>query len=284
MKSIQLLTIVLVMTINSAAQSLPDGMTIKKDIIYKSVNGWDGKMDVYYPSVSSKIKPLVIYIHGGGWLHGRKEDEYPKIEVLVQQGYVVANVEYRLAQVAPAPAAVEDVRCAFCYLLKNAQKFKIDVRNVFMMGASAGGHLALMAGLLGNNNIFDAGCSMPEFRIAGIIDKYGPADLLHWGPIMKLNKPSSTWIANRTTDTLYINSVSPINYVNVESPAVLIIHGDNDHTVPITQSEMLFKKLKDCHVDAEFFIVKGGKHGNFSTSDIAVMNRRMITFIEKHLK
>jgi len=284
MKPIRFLAIALVLTLNSLAQTIPAGVAVKKDIIYKSLNGWDGKLDVYFPAEVSKARPLVMYIHGGGWVHGRKEDEYPKIEVLVQKGYVVANVEYRLAAAAPAPAAVEDVRCAFSYLLNNAKEFKIDSRNVFMMGGSAGGHLALMAGLLDKNKVFDAGCTMPQFRIAGIIDKYGPADLLNWDSVIKPGNASSAWIAQRVTDTSYVSSVSPVSYVSSESPAVLIIHGDQDKSVPISQSETLYKKLQDKKVDAEFFIVKGGKHGNFPAEDTLVMNTTMIAFIEKHIK
>jgi len=91
--------------------TLPSGFTSKIDLVYTRVNGWDGKMDLYLPPVSAAPTPLIINIHGGGWNHGDKEGQ-SGFGIYFKEGYAVANIEYRLVAVAPAPAAIEDTRCA----------------------------------------------------------------------------------------------------------------------------------------------------------------------------
>src|SRR5690349_20728504 len=102
------------------------------------------------------------------------------------------------------------------------------------MGISAGGHLALMTGLLGNDHRFDQACSYSDkFHISVIIDKQGPADLNRWETIGKPGKASSAWLGGKENDTVFVNTLSPISYVSKKSPPTLIIHGDKDNTVPM---------------------------------------------------
>ena len=91
------------------------------------------------------------------------------------------NAEYRLTGQATAPAAVEDTRCALIYIVRHAKELNIDVNRIVIMGGSAGGHLALMAGLLGNDHRFDNNCpGVDGIKVAAIIDKYGITDVWDW--------------------------------------------------------------------------------------------------------
>ena len=119
----------------------------KIDLIYTKIDDWEGRIDIYSNPVSQKPTPIVINIHGGGWNHGVKESK-TGFSSFFKEGFAVANVEYRLVNISKAPGAIEDIRCALIYLHKHAKELNIDTRKIVIMGGSAGGHLALMAGLL----------------------------------------------------------------------------------------------------------------------------------------
>jgi len=251
----------------------------KLNLIYAITNGWEGKLDYYQPKSNTKL-PLMIYIHGGGWTHGNKEAEYDKFKVFLANGYAVANIEYRLANQAAAPAAIVDVNMAINYLIKNAKDLNFDKSKVVVMGGSAGAHLALLAGLQSQNKIYKS----KKFKVAAIISKYGPTDLLTWKPATAPGSASATWLANRKNDTVFVKTLSPVNYVSNNKIPVLFIHGDQDKTVPVEQSMTLFELLKKQGSPTEIYIVKGGKHGNFGDVETPKMDSVMIGFLSKFLK
>ncbi len=262
---------------------IPDDYQDDIDAVYKEVEGWQGRMDVYYNGFSKEPTPLVINIHGGGWNHGDKESQRG-FSNFFKNGFAVANVEYRLVDIAPAPAAVEDVRCALLYMIRHAEKYNIDTQNIVLMGGSAGGHLALMAGLLNHNSLFDKGCVKVDapFRIAGIIDKYGITDLTpapkgiwNYSSVLK-------WLGTGKNSVKFAASVSPISYVDADSPPVFIVHGDADPIVPYSQSAMLHQKLQDFGVVSQFITVKGGAHGKFSREDNSMINRSIVSFLKEN--
>src|SRR5436190_13167680 len=224
----------------------PAGFTAQLNIVYTKVNGWEGKMDVYMPSKDKAPTPLVINIHGGGWNHGVKESQ-TGFNTFFKAGFAVANIEYRLTGQATAPAAIEDTRCALIYLVKNAKALNIDVNKIVIMGGSSGGHLALMGGLLGNDHRFDTNCpGVENIKVAAIIDKYGITDVWDWayGPNIT-SKSATNWLGDKKNDQKFAASVSPISYVNKNSPPTFIVHGDADPTVPYQQSVALHKKFVD---------------------------------------
>lgn len=255
--------------------SFPDGYNQLLDVIYTQVNGWDGRMDLYFNTKSATPTPIVINIHGGGWNHGEKESQ-SGFGSFFKNGYAIANVEYRLVDVAPAPAAIEDVRCALIYLYNNANALNIDTNKIVIMGGSSGGHLALMAGLLGNDKQFDTNCSYDgDIKIAAIIDKYGVSNLL---PLASW-KSAKNWLGINFNNTIFIESVSPLFHVSKTSPPTFIVHGNEDPIVPYSQSETLYKKLKEFNITTEFLTIPGGKHGKFSTEENALLSKRMWLFL-----
>ncbi len=260
----------------------PAGYSSQLNVLYTKVNGWDGKMDIYLPSKEKGPSPVVINIHGGGWNKGVKESQ-TGFNTFFKQGFAVANIEYRLTGQATAPAAVEDTRCALVYLIKNARALNIDVNKIVIMGGSAGGHLALMGGLLGNDHRFDSNCAGAEnIKVAAIIDKYGITDVWDWGYGTNVTSKSATrWLGDKASDKKFAASVSPITYVNKNSPPVFIVHGDADPTVPYQQSVELHKKLKDAGVVTEFITVPGGQHGKFEKEKNSEINKAIMNFILK---
>ena len=247
------------------------------NITYTQIDDWNGTFDLYRPQNTKNPTPLIIDIHGGGWIHGVKESHW-EFEPFFNMNWAVANIEYRVAGQAPAPSAIEDVRCALIYLIKNSRELNINPNKIVLMGNSAGGHLALMAGLLGNDHIFDKNC--PDFdsiQIFAIIDKYGPVDLRN--PKKLGTKSVLTWVKEKVINPKFMNSISPITYVTKNSPPVFIVHGDADPTVPYSQSVALNQELENFGVVHQFFTVKDGGHGQFSPEDTKKIDDSIIEFL-----
>ena len=183
---------------------------------------------------------------------------------------------------ATAPAAVEDTRCALIYLIRHAKELNIDVNKIVIMGGSAGGHLALMGGLLGNDHRFDGNCpGVENIKVAAIINKYGITDVWDWGYGKNVTSKSATrWLGNRANDAEFAKSVSPLYYVTKKSPPIFIVHGDADPTVPYQHSVDLHNKLVEAGVKTEFITVKGGLHGKFEKEKNSEINKAIAGFLK----
>ncbi len=257
----------------------PKNYSAQVNIVYTTVGEWEGKMDIYRPSENTDPTPLVINIHGGAWTHGVKESQRG-FGSFFKNGWAVANIEYRMSPIAPAPAAVEDVRCALIYLINHSKELHFDVQKIVVMGGSAGGHLALMAGLLGNNRSFDNNCSPAEnISVVAIVNKYGVADLTNLGDFKK-SKSVKAWLKDNIDNKDFLKTISPIEYITKKSPPIFTVHGDADPTVPYQQSVDLKKKLDDNGVKNIFLTVEGGKHGKFSKEKNSEISAAMWKFFE----
>ncbi len=246
-----------------APVEVPVHYTAQLNRIYTTAGAWEGKMDIYLPSDTSRNVPLVINIHGGAWAHGVKESQRG-FGSFFKNGWGVANIEYRMAPTAPAPAAIEDVRCALIFLIRNSKALHIDTEKIVIMGGSAGGHLAMMAAFLGDDHTFDTNCQkIPSVRVAAVVNKYGVADLTGAKSLMR-SKSGRAWLAEKIDDDRFIRSISPINYITQKTPPVFIVHGDADPTVPYQQSVELKKKLDAAGVKNVLLTVENGLHGKFT--------------------
>jgi acetyl esterase/lipase len=253
---------------------VPKGFTKQLDVVYARVNGWDGRLDLYLPPAGGAPTPLIINIHGGGWNKGTKESQ-SGFGGFFKKGYAVANVEYRLSPQATAPAAVEDVRCALIYLINNSKKLHIDPNKIVLMGASAGGHLALVAGLLENDHRFDTNCPTKErVKVRAIVDKYGITNVGTWP-----SKSGAQWLGPHAGDEMFIQSVSPLYLVKKTSPPTFIVHGDADPTVAYSQSVDLHDKLVKTGIKTEFLTVPGGLHGKFPAEENKRVNDAIMKFL-----
>ena len=258
----------------------PEGYSAKLNVVYTTVKDWEGKMDLYLAPASKGLSPIVINIHGGGWNHGVKESQ-TGFNTFFKKGFAVANIEYRLTGQATAPAAIEDTRCALIYIISHAKELNVDVNKIVIMGGSSGGHLALMGGLLGSDARFDGNCpGVKNVKVAAIIDKYGITDVWDWGNGIKIKSSSARkWLGDRSKDEGFAMSVSPINYINKNSPPVFIVHGDADPIVPYEQSVTLHNKLVKAGVKTEFVTVPEGQHGKFPKDKNSEVNKAIMDFI-----
>jgi acetyl esterase/lipase len=257
------------------------------NVTYVKANGIEEKLDVYAIRGQAP-SPVVIFIHGGGWVQGTKEGSALSALPFIGMGYSVVNVEYRLANVSLAPAAIEDCRCALKWVIAHAkeQQYNFDASRIVIAGASAGGHLALTTGMLRPSDGFDRMCyTMDDPKIAAIVDFFGIADLpdMLEGPNKKPfpeNWPYTTqWIGNQPNRMEIAKAASPMTYVRAGLPPTISIHGDKDPLVPYEHSVKLQEALKKAGVPGELVTIPGGGHGNFSTAEW----QRAFAEIEKFL-
>jgi acetyl esterase/lipase len=247
------------------------------NVTYERANGWEGKLDVYAQRApqASPATPVVIAIHGGGWVQGTKEgSQLQAVLPYIAMGYSVVNVEYRLANVSLAPAAIEDCRCALHWVAAHAKDYNFDVDRIVVSGASAGGHLALTTGMIPASAGFDRACPvLGEAKVAAIVDFFGITDIadLLDGPGKKPFPESwpytVQWLGNQPNRADIAKASSPLTYVRAGVPPTISIHGDADPLVPYNHSVRLQDALQKAGVAHELITVAGGGHGNFSTAE-----------------
>ncbi len=236
-------------------------------------------LDILQPRAPSLAdRPGVIVIHGGGWVQGRKEEMFEEYCLpFVRRGMVVANIEYRLANATPAPAAVTDVLTAAQWFLDHAAQYKVDRKRILATGSSAGGQLALMTAMT------PASANLgPSIKIAAVIDFFGVADVadqLAPGPDQR--PYAEAWIPDQPNRLELARRLSPITYVRKGLPPILVLHGDADPTVPYEQSVTLVKALKGAGDDAELITVPEGRHG-FTPAEMAQLWPRIFRWLKKH--
>ena len=120
---------------------------ITSNVTYLTASNYESKLDVYARRGATTPQPTVVYFHGGFWAAGAKENSVMALVPWLEMGWNVVNVEYRLARVAPAPAAVEDALCALRFIVSQAETYRVDVQRIVVTGESAGGHLTLMSAM-----------------------------------------------------------------------------------------------------------------------------------------
>jgi len=253
------------------------------NIVYKRANNFECKLDVYAAHDVSKARPTLIYIHGGGWVGGSKEESVLSIIPYLTLGMDAVNVEYRLASVSLAPAAVEDCRCALHWVYAHAKQYGFDLDRLVVSGHSAGGHLSLMTGMLTPDAGFDNDCPGSEnLRVAAIVDFYGitdVADLLE-GP--NREDYAVMWLSSLPYRKELARQLSPLTYVRSGLPPILIIHGDADDTVPYQHAVRLHEALEKAGAPNRLLTVPGGKHGGFSAEQNLRIQETIFKFLTEH--
>jgi len=274
--------------------TFPTGTVLHQNIPYANDTLKKHLLDVYLPANTTSNTPLVIWVHGGAWMHGDKYADmgYMKntIRSFIEKGYALASIDYRQSTTAIFPAQIQDCVQAIEFLASNAAKYKLDKNKFALIGFSAGGHLASLLALSSNNNVpeFYPGKKKPTFTIKVVLDFYGPSNfLLFFGNApssMKGNDPISTLLGDSPLKRPDLNKLaSPVTYVDKNDPPFFIVHGEKDNDVPTAQSILLKSHLDLAKVENELTIVKDAPHYGemFDTEEIRT---KLFRFLEDHLK
>ncbi len=276
---------------------LLEGVEIIKDVEYGRVGGVSLKLDIYKPKGSKaqgvSEQPAVVWIHGGGWRSGDKFPA-PVAAQLASAGFFAVSINYRLSGVATFPAAVEDAKCAVRWLRANAGTYHVDPNRIGVGGGSAGGHLSLMVGLTDEKAHLEPKWCYDgvSSRVQAVVSYFGPTDLTRGVE----NAPG----ANESVLMAFLGGTpseipdaykkaSPITYASKDDPPVLMIHGENDSVVPVSQSEILLDALASVGGDANLIRVKNAGHGFRSAHmqtiqpSLQEIHQETLSFFQQHL-
>jgi acetyl esterase/lipase len=267
--------------------------TSMPNITYATANNTSLKLDLYLPRHRSDPVPVLIFFHGGGWVAGQKEQNVLQLLPYLSLGWGIANVEYRLASNSPAPAAVEDCRCALRWVVSHAKAFGFDTSKIVLTGESAGGHLALITGMLPPNSIFDRQCPTNDsirwnsgtelpVRVAAIVNWFGITDVeeLLDGPNAK--HYAIEWFGSMSNRKKLAEELSPMSYVRSGLPPIITIHGDNDNIVPYSQAVRLHTALDKAGVANQLVTIHGAGHGGFGRQELVDTFNTIREFLRKN--
>lgn len=205
------------------------------------------RLDLCRPAADKVRKTIVILIHGGGFTDGDRSDMLGLCETLSQGGFLSATISYRLARSGKGyPAPVDDVKSAIEWARANAARYGADQGHVVVMGYSAGGTLALSAGLSTNSGV------------AAIIDVAGISDFgqaLRETQHQRLRDDINAYLRGTPAE-----AASPIRLVSRDDPPVLVFHGKADSLVPVAQSVRLAEELNRANVKMLLRVFDGGGH------------------------
>jgi len=270
----------------SPLELLAERMEIHRDLAYVENGHERQKLDLYVQKTDDGPLPLIVWIHGGGWQGGSKDMCPMATEIL--RGYAVASINYRLSQHAIYPAQIDDCQTALRWLRKHASQYKLDPDRIGVAGASAGGHLAALVGVLGGKTR-----NHPDrVDVQCVVDVFGPADFL---TIWSQSDPKTTVIKHNELDspegrlfggpipvkTELARHASPVTHVTKESPPYLILHGKKDRLVPWQQSAELDVYLKKADVESTLILVETAGHDGGVTSP---HGKTIDAFFDRHLK
>lgn len=244
---------------------LPKGVQLAADIVYASPEGHPLLLDLYRPLSIDGPLPVVVFVHGGGWLNGSKKSGKRALG-LVPHGFAVASINYRLTDTAQWPGQIDDCYAAVRWLRRNAGKYNLDPQKIGCWGTSAGAHLAA---LLGTRTYPQS--EKVSSRVQAVCDWFGPSELLTMPPNMVGNGRTAADVAKSNGAKLLGKTVrkapelardaSSLDQVSADDPPFLIMHGDADPGVPLAQSEKLHQRLTAAGVDSTLVVLAGAGHG-----------------------
>ena len=226
-----------------------------KDVVYTQIGNRKLKLDIMYTK-GAKMQPLIMCIHGGGWMGGHRSMYHSRMRKFAEQGYVTASVEYRFAPKTIWPGQMKDVQAAHQFLIKNAERYGIDPERIAAWGESAGGHLALMLGL----TPAEKGESL---RLRGVVNYFGPTEFRQTDRIQGAGRFMLMALMGGRLEGKkeILAEASPMFHIDRTDPPVLTLHGTRDRLVPIEGSELLHEEMIKAQIPGQLFPMENTGHG-----------------------
>ena len=282
---------------------LPSGVTVHHGVEFATVEGFRPLLlDLYVPAIGSSSGAAIVYLHGGGWAVGTRRRfgrafvtwAPTPLDRLAQAGFVVATVDYRLSGEARFPAQLHDVKAAIRWVRGNATVLAVDPARVVAWGESAGGHLAVLAGLTADRADLEGevGDHLGQSSaVCGVVDWYGPMNLLslssqHLPNSDKRPDDAESWESSMVgaplqTDPGRSRAASPIAYVYSAAPPIQIHHGTVDGQVPSAQSVEFAEAMRQAGGDVELIVVEGSDHFWTGAPDLTAIFDASLAFAHR---
>ncbi|MCR5068643.1 MAG: alpha/beta hydrolase [Prevotella sp.] len=297
---------------------IPANGKLIEDVIYKNTPHGPQKLDLYIPNTTTNIStPVVVFIHGGSWIHGNKDGAVSApwrreiIGRILKEGYAVISIDYRLIDdsltiVYPGPLA--DCKDAIKWTKANAAQYHFDAKRIAVMGGSAGAHLAMLAAWAPDGIApGDPSLSNYDSRVKCVVDIYGPTDL---SKILRSKlSPFAASLAGMAMDKRILNIrslllwgftgekashtskrtqkcliYSPLTYVRDAVPTIAV-HGTSDTLVPFNHTTWLQKAMHEYNKELEVYPVDGQNHAfpNITEEAAKSMSIAIVSFLKKHI-
>ena len=277
----------------------PSGDLQYDNIVYSCEPGYRPLfLDLRLPTPARAPHPLIIWVHGGGWIYGSRRRLPPHLfdnaihDRMLDAGHAVASVDYRLACEAGFVGMLLDVKAAIRWLRGHAADFDLDPDRVVVWGESAGGHLAVMAALCAKLDGTErtGECLEQSETPTVVVDWYGPADLTAMAGLhLEADSeevgatPNNPAAILQDSGTWTYEELSPVTYVRADLPPIFVAHGTDDQIVPVSHSRDLVDRLRGAAATVDYLEVPGADHvwrGAPSVSDIVA---RSLSFVAKAL-
>lgn len=267
---------------------------IEPNITYGKAGDEELKLDLARPQFPTELLPAIVYIHGGGWQFGGRNEFKKEIEEAARRGYVAVTVTYRLSDPDstgkpkhPFPAQIEDVKCAVRWLRANAEKYHVDPNRIGATGDSAGGHLSLLIGVTGSVPELEGNGGNPgvSSRVQAVVNYFGPTDL---AKLYVTSKHAAGLVKTMMDGTPEQHAesyrqASPVTYVSKDSPPTLSIQGTADDVVPPDQAVEFDAAMKKAGAPHTLIMLPGEKHGFRSAAAKKAFDAKF-KFFDEHLK
>ena len=274
-------------------QVVADGPQVRKGVTYRTVDDQALALDVAVPAGEGPF-PLIVFVHGGGWAGGNRASFEGEIQEAARRGFVAATVSYRLSKTAddgtsvnPFPAALDDVTAAVDFLKAHAAEYRIDTDHVGITGDSAGGHLALLVGLMPPP--MSISCRLdttpPPNRVQAVVNLFGPTNLTTgWDEVPQVRPLLVAFLGGSpTAQPQRYKAASPISYVRADAPPILTLHGTADPIVLVSQAKALDAALEKVGAPHEMLLLEGQGHG-FSGAAAEQAREAGYQFFKTHLR
>jgi acetyl esterase/lipase len=261
----------------------------EEDLVYATVDGKDLALDLYLPA-GVQLPPLVIWVHGGTWSAGTKEQVPMQF---FEHGYATASLDFRQSTEARFPAQVHDIKAAIRFLRAQAGRYGYRKNHIAISGTSSGGHLAALVGVTNGNKELEGtlGDYLEESSdVQAIIVYYGASNLT---TILAQSTPLGLSVRKPALDLLLgaqpedaeelARLASPVMHVGPGDPPLLLFHGDQDPQMPINQAHEFQGAYENAGLDVTFDVVHGAAHGGdqfFAPKHL----QRALDFLERTIK
>ena len=262
-----------------------------KDIDYVGKGNPKQNLDILvHKDRATKKRPLVVFVHGGGWEQGGKEEGAGIIRAIAGTGdYVAATINYRFSDEAIWPAQIFDCKAAIRFLRGKADEYGIDGEHIGVMGASAGGQLVCVLGTCNDASMEGSLGAFPKMdsRVQCVVNFFGPTDFMtFFGKDVAIEtirrKNTAMRVLGKTDELIRENArtASAVTWISKDDAPFLTAHGTKDNLVPFAQAEELDAALRKSGVETHLIAMQGAGHG-FSNADL---NERIRRFFNLHLK
>ena len=243
------------------------------DIEYERVGDLSLKLDLHTPQAANP--PLIVYVHGGAWRGGSKSDV--PIAKLIEHGFAIASVDYRLSTQAPFPAQIQDIKAAIRFLRAKAELFHLSTSRIAIIGSSAGGHLAALVGVTNGNKVLEGTIGehlSQSSDVQCIVSLFGASNLqtilsqsTEFGLKMRVPALQLLLGGQPTEKPDLAKLASPVAHLDKDDPPLLLIHGDADPQMPPQQSQELAKAYEALKLPVQLIMLPGSKHGGHEFYD-----------------